>query len=97
MVQDPEAPVHIMDHGAMAEPAGAGRGAAPLVAEEAADFTVETSVEDSEEEPEVASAAAAWAVLEVMLEAWQEEVLTAEALEAHSQAAQLALVQAHSG
>lgn len=45
----------------------------------------------------MASAAAAWAVLEVMLEAWQEEVLTAEALEAHSQAAQLALVQAHSG
>lgn len=68
-----------------------------MVAEEAAVFTVETSVEDSEEEPEVASAAAAWAVLEVMLEAWQEEVLTAEALEAHSQAAQLALVQAHSG
>lgn len=68
-----------------------------MVAEEAAVFTVETSVEDSEEEPEVASAAAAWAVLEVMLEAWQEEVLTAQALEAHSQAAQLALVQAHSG
>lgn len=68
-----------------------------MVVEEAAVFTVETSVEDSEEEPEAASAAAAWAVLEVMLEAWQEGVLTAEALEAHSQAAQLALVQAHSG
>lgn len=85
--------VHMVDHGAMAEEAGAGHGAAPLAEATAALLLEEVSVE----ELEVALAATLRAAREVLLVAYHSEVCrTEEVWEAHCPVAHLDLVQAPS-